>query len=56
MTITLCSNKQCPIRPQCYRGTASRSARVKIERYASYQVPGTNVVRCDSFLPLRRTS
>lgn len=52
--ITLCSNKQCPIREQCYRATAKRTARVKLECFASYQVPGTNIVKCDNFLPQRR--
>jgi hypothetical protein len=56
MTITLCNNTQCPIRHQCYRGTAKRSARVKVQRFACYQVSGTNIVKCDNFLPPRRAS
>jgi len=56
MSITLCNNLNCAIRRQCYRGTANRHALATVQRFASYQVPGTNIVKCDSFLPLRRSA
>jgi hypothetical protein len=52
--ITKCSNKECAINDRCWRYQSPLGEHQAMVRYIPYHLTGTNIVKCDNFLPLRR--